>query len=49
MRLQQEIELLRRVPIFTELNNITLKLQIFTADRIICTSSTLLFREGETK
>ncbi len=47
MSLEQEVELLRRIPIFSKIEPAKLKLLAFTSDCIAYTPSQVIFRQGE--
>lgn len=47
MSLKDEVELLRRVPLFAEVPPAKLKLLAFTSDRISCLAGQVLFNQGD--
>lgn len=48
MILNEEVELLRRVPLFTSVPTAKLKLLAFTSDRVVFAPEQALMRQGET-
>ena len=47
MSLQQEVELLRKIPMFTNIEPAKLKLLAFTSERLSYADGEVLFRQGE--
>jgi len=47
MTLQQEVQLLRQVPLFAKIDPARLKLLAFTSDRLVFAKDDVLFRQGE--
>lgn len=47
MTLQQEVQLLRQVPLFAKIEPARLKLLAFTSDRLVFAEGDVLFRQGE--
>jgi CRP-like cAMP-binding protein len=47
MMLQQEVQLLRQVPLFAKIDPSRLKLLAFTSDRLVFAKDDVLFRQGE--
>jgi CRP-like cAMP-binding protein len=47
MTLQQEVQLLRQVPLFAKIDPARLKLLAFTSDRLTFARDDVLFRQGE--
>jgi CRP-like cAMP-binding protein len=47
MTIQTEVELLRRVPLFANIDTSRLKLLAFTSERLTFDTGALLFREGD--
>ena len=47
MSLNEEVELLRNIPLFAKLEPSKLKLLAFTAERITYEADQVLFRQGE--
>lgn len=47
MSLEQEVDLLRRIPIFSKIEPAKLKLLAFTSERIAYAPDQILFRQGE--
>lgn len=47
MSLQQEVDLLRRIPMFSKIDAAKLKLLAFTSERISYCAADVLFRQGE--
>jgi len=47
MTLQQEVQLLRQVPLFAKIDPARLKLLAFTSDRLVFARGDVLFRQGE--
>ena len=47
MSLKDEVELLRRVPLFAEVPPAKLKLLAFTSDKITCAAGQILFNQGD--
>jgi len=47
MTLQQEVQLLRQVPLFAKIDPARLKLLAFTSDRLVFAKDDILFRQGE--
>ena len=48
MSLQEEVELLRRVPLFSKIEPSKLKLLAFTSDRLVFAPGEVLFEQGQT-
>jgi len=47
MTLQEEVQLLRQVPLFSKIDPARLKLLAFTSDRLVFAKDEVLFRQGE--
>lgn len=47
MSLQEEVDLLRRVPLFSKIEPAKLKLLAFTSDRLVFAPNDVLFEQGE--
>jgi CRP-like cAMP-binding protein len=47
MSIQAEVELLRRIPLFAQIDTAKLKLMAFTSERLKFESGQFLFREGD--
>jgi len=47
MSIQTEVELLRRIPLFANIDTSRLKLLAFTSERLTFNSGAVLFREGD--
>lgn len=47
MSLQQEVDLLRRIPMFSKIEAAKLKLLAFTSERMSYSAADVLFRQGE--
>lgn len=47
MSIQEEVELLRRIPLFAKIDPARLKLLAFTSDRVRFTPGQILFEQGE--
>jgi CRP/FNR family cyclic AMP-dependent transcriptional regulator len=48
MTLQEEVHLLRRVPLFSKIDPARLKLLAFTSDRLVFAPDDVLFEQGQT-
>jgi len=47
MSIQAEVELLRRIPLFAQIDTTRLKLMAFTSERLAFDAGAVLFREGD--